>query len=59
MASSFFFILKKDSKQLQPTQDYWYINEWTIKNAYSLPLIPELMDKIQASGTKYFTKLDV
>ena len=28
-----------------------------IKNAYPLPLISELMDKIQ--GAKYFTKLDV
>ena len=28
-----------------------------IKNAYPLPLISELMDKIQ--GAKYFTKLDM
>jgi len=24
MASPFFFVSKKDSKQLRPTQDYWY-----------------------------------
>ena len=28
-----------------------------IKNAYLLPLIPELLDKLQ--GTKWFTKLDI
>ena len=33
------------------------MNEWTIKNAYPLPLISELMDKIQ--GAKYFTKLNI
>ena len=36
---------KKDGK-LRPCQDYRYLNEWTIKNAYPLPLISELMDKI-------------
>jgi Reverse transcriptase (RNA-dependent DNA polymerase) len=52
-ASSFFFVSKKDGK-LQPCQDYWYLNDWTVKNSYLLPLI---MDKLK--GTKYFTKLDV
>ena len=33
------------------------MNEWTIKNAYLLPLISEIMDKLK--GAKYFTKLDV
>ena len=56
MASPFFYVKKKDGK-LQPCQDYRYLNEWTIKNAYPLPLISELMDKIQ--GAKYFIKLDV
>ena len=56
MASPFFYIKKKDGR-LQSCQDYRYLNEWTIKNAYPLPLISELMDKIQ--GAKYFTKLDV
>ena len=53
MASPFFFVNKKDGK-LQPTQDYRYLNQWTIKNAYPLPLILEIMDKIKASGVKYF-----
>src|SRR6266436_3172550 len=58
MASPFFFVTKKDGR-LRPTQDYRYLNQWTKKNAYPLPLISEMMDKIKASGAKYFTKLDV
>jgi Reverse transcriptase (RNA-dependent DNA polymerase) len=56
MASPFFFVSKKDGK-LQPCQDYRYLNDWTIKNSYPLPLISEIMDKLK--GAKYFTKLDV
>src|SRR6202522_4028187 len=56
MASPFFFVKKKDGK-LRPCQDYRYLNDWTIKNAYPLPLISEIMDKLK--GAKYFTKLDV
>ena len=56
MAPPFFFVKKKDGK-LRPCQDYQYLNEWTIKNAYPLPLISELTDKIK--DAKYFTKLDV
>jgi hypothetical protein len=42
-AVSFFFIKKKNGK-LRPVQDYRPINEWTIKNRYPLPLIPQLID---------------
>ena len=56
MASPFFFVKKKDGK-LRPCQDYQYLNEWTIKNTYPLPLISELTDKIK--DAKFFTKLDV
>src|SRR5271168_2880562 len=56
MASPFFFVSKKDGK-LRPCQDYRYLNDWTIKNSYPLPLILEIMDKLK--GAKYFTKLDV
>jgi hypothetical protein len=55
-ASPFFFVLKKDGK-LRPCQDYRYLNNWTIKNFYPLPLILEIMDKLK--GAKYFTKLDM
>ena len=56
MASPFFFVNKKDGK-LRPCQDYRYLNEHTVKNAYPLPLISELLDKLK--GAKRFTKLDV
>jgi hypothetical protein len=41
-ASPFFFVKKKDGR-LRPCQDYRYLNDWTIKNAYPLPLISEMM----------------
>src|SRR3954463_16530594 len=56
MASPFFFVKKKDGK-LRLVQDYWKLNEMTIKNRYPLPLIQELVDKLK--GAKYFTKLDI
>jgi Reverse transcriptase (RNA-dependent DNA polymerase) len=56
MAFPFFFVSKKDGK-LRPCQDYWYLNNWTVKNSYPLPLILKIMDKLK--GAKYFTKLDV
>ncbi|KAF8641666.1 hypothetical protein AX16_009851 [Volvariella volvacea WC 439] len=56
MASPFFFIQKKDGG-LRLCQDYRKLNEGTIKNCYSLPLISELVDKLK--GAKYFTKLDL
>jgi hypothetical protein len=55
MASPFFFVLKKNGK-LRPCQDYRYLNDWTVKNSYPLPLILKIMDKLK--GTKYF-KLDI
>ena len=57
MASPFFFVNKKEAGKLRPCQDYRYLNDWTIKNAYPLPLISEIIDKLK--GAKYFTKLDV
>lgn len=55
-SSPLFFVNKKDGGK-RPCQDYRYLNEWTIKNAYSLPLIQDLIDGLQ--GMKYFTKLDI
>ena len=54
--SPFFFVAKKGSR-LRPVQDYHALNDVTIKNATPLPLIPELIDKLQRS--RYFTKFDV
>ena len=56
MASPFFFVDKKDGK-LRLTQDYRYLNKWMIKNAYPLPLISDVIDKLQ--GSKYFMKLGI
>ena len=48
MGSPFLFVDKKDGK-LKPCQDYRYLNEHMIKNAYSLPLISELLDKLKGA----------
>ena len=51
-----FFVGKKDGKK-RMVQDYWYLNEWTIKNNYPLPLISDVLEKI---GTKkVFMKMDL
>lgn len=57
MASPFFFVGKKETKELRPCQDYQYLNEGTIKNAYPLPLISDLIDKLK--GATIFTKIDL
>ena len=54
--SPVFFIPKKDGK-MQIVQDYHYLNEHTVKNNYPLPLIVQLVNKLQ--GTKMFTKIDL
>ena len=38
-------------------QDYCYLNKHTVKNNYLLPLIMQLVDKLQ--GAKLFTKMDL
>jgi len=51
-----FFVGKKDGKKWM-VQDYRYLNEWTIKNNYPLPLISDILENI---GTKkIFTKMDL
>jgi len=57
MALLFFFVSKKDLKKLRLCQDYGCLNEETIKNAYPLPRVDELLDKLKRA--KYFTKLDL
>jgi len=51
-----FFIPKKDGKK-RMVQDYRYVNDWTIKNNYPLPLISQLVDKLK--GCKLFMKMDL
>ena len=55
-ASLFFFIQHKDGG-LRPCQDYRYLNEHTVNNAYPLSLISTLIDKLK--GAKYFSKMDI
>ena len=55
-ASPFFFVKKKDSK-LWPCQDYRYLNEHTTRDAYPLPLISNLVDKLKDAC--HFTKFDI
>jgi len=51
-----FFVEKKDGKK-RMVQDYRYLNKWTIKNNYPLPLISDIVENI---GTKkVFTKMDL
>ena len=56
ISSPVFFIKKKDGS-LRLVQDYCALNAITIKNKYPLPLILELINKLQ--GARYFTKLNV
>ena len=51
-----FFVGKKDGKK-RMVQDYQYLNEWTIKNNYLLPLILDVLENI--STKKVFTKMDL
>jgi len=51
-----FFIGKKDGKK-QMVQDYRYLNEWMVKNNYSLPLISDIVENTDIK--KVFTKMDL
>jgi len=51
-----FFVRKKDGKKCM-VQDYRYLNKWTVKNNYPLPLILDIVENI---GTKkVFTKMNL
>ena len=53
---SVFFVGKKDKKKWM-VQDYRYLNKWTVKNNYPLPLISDILENI---GTKkVFIKMDL
>ena len=54
--SPFFFVPKKDGS-LHPCQDYRYLNSFTVRDAYPLPLIPNLIDDMKDSTL--FTKFDI
>src|SRR5882724_10717173 len=58
MASPIFFI-KKKYRTLHLVQDYQKLNAMTMKNAYPLPLIPDILNKVSKAKAWYFTKLDI
>ena len=51
-----FFVGKKDGKK-KMVQDYRYLNKWTVKNNYLLPLILDILENIGMK--KVFTKIDL
>src|SRR5712671_1662299 len=51
------FFIKKKNRKLRPVQDYRPVNEWTIKNCYPLPLIPQLIDRLR--GCTLFMKFNI
>jgi len=51
-----FFVEKKNGKK-RMVQDYHYLNKWTIKNNYPLPLILDIIKNINTK--KVFIKLDL
>jgi len=51
-----FFVGKKDGKK-RMVKDYRYLNKWTIKNNYPLPLISDVLENIGMK--KLFTKIDL
>ena len=54
--SPVFFVGKKDGKK-RMVIDYYSLNEQTIKNNYSLPLITDLINNMESK--KVFTKMDL
>uniref|UniRef100_A0A3P9IIW0 Gypsy retrotransposon integrase-like protein 1 n=1 Tax=Oryzias latipes TaxID=8090 RepID=A0A3P9IIW0_ORYLA len=56
VGAGFFFVEKKD-KTLRPCIDYRELNQITIKDKYSLPLISSVFDSVQ--GAQIFSKLDL
>src|SRR5229473_74538 len=56
LASPFFFVKKKDGK-LCPVQDYRQLNAKTIRNQYPLPLMSDVVNKLQDASI--FTKFNV
>uniref|UniRef100_A0A8C5R1S3 ribonuclease H n=1 Tax=Leptobrachium leishanense TaxID=445787 RepID=A0A8C5R1S3_9ANUR len=54
--AGFFFVSKKEG-DLRPCIDYRGLNKITVKNAYPIPLIAELFDRLK--GSQIFSKLDL
>ena len=55
-ASALFYRKKKDGK-LRPIMDYRILNKWTVRDNYPLPLITNIIDRLQ--GKTLFSKFDI
>jgi len=55
-AALYFYIPKKDGS-IYLVQDYWKLNQVTIKDETPLPLIGKVINKLKEA--KYFNKLDL
>lgn len=56
VGAGFFFVEKKD-KSLRPCIDFRKLNQITVKDKYSLPLISSIFDSVQEA--RIFSKLDL
>uniref|UniRef100_A0A8C7X215 ribonuclease H n=1 Tax=Oryzias sinensis TaxID=183150 RepID=A0A8C7X215_9TELE len=56
VGAGFFFVEKKD-KSLRPCIDFRELNQITVKDKYSLPLLESVFDSVQQA--KIFSKLDL
>lgn len=53
---SSFFLTKKKDGNLYPCQDYCYLNKHTVCNAYPLPLISNLIDKLDWHDIDFYSR---
>ena len=51
------FLVENKDRKKYIVQNYRYLNEWTIKNNYPLPLISNIVENI--SMKKVFTKINL
>src|SRR5246500_2535098 len=56
-AAGLFFVGKWEGKEPCPCMDYQILNSGTVRDVYPLPLVSDLMLRLQ--GNKFFTKLDL
>ena len=51
------FFMEKKNRKKRMVQDHQYLNEWMVKNNYTLPLISDIVKNI--STKKIFMKMDL